>query len=106
MLGWSLARPHAAPVLRAEPNPRRIPDGFTAESTRPDVALAPAATININAASSAELESLPGIGPALAGRILADREANGPFKTVEDLDRVRGIGPKTLERLRPLIRVE
>jgi competence protein ComEA len=43
---------------------------------------------------------LPGIGPELAQRIVADRQARGPFRRVEDLRRVRGIGPKTLERMR------
>lgn len=67
---------------------------------------APTARLNINTASGAELELLPGIGPALAARILEDRQANGPFKTVDDLDRVKGIGPKTLERIRDLCTAE
>lgn len=60
--------------------------------------------VDINLAGSEELQSLPGIGPALAGRILeARREA--PFGTIDDLLRVRGIGTSTLERLRPLVTV-
>lgn len=62
--------------------------------------------ININTASAAELELLPGIGPALAGRIIEYRQSHGAFRTVEDLTNVRGIGEKTLERLRPRIRTE
>jgi competence protein ComEA len=50
-----------------------------------------------------DLEGLPGVGPALAGRILAERERIGGFAQVEDLLAVRGIGPATLERLRPLV---
>lgn len=61
--------------------------------------------IDVNTAGQAELELLPGIGPALARRIIEDREANGAFERVEDLDRVSGIGPKTVERLRGLVRV-
>lgn len=61
--------------------------------------------VNVNTADSTELESLPGIGPALAGRIIDHRTANGPFATVDDLLDVSGIGPKTLERLRPYITV-
>ncbi len=61
--------------------------------------------LDLNAASKAELEMLPGVGPALADRIIAERDANGPFKSIDDLDRVKGIGPKTLERLRGMLRV-
>jgi len=56
--------------------------------------------VNINAASAAELELLPGIGPTLAGRIVQYRTANGAFATIERLDDVRGIGPAKLEALR------
>ena len=59
--------------------------------------------VDLNAASAEELESLPGIGPSLAGAIVAYREANGPFAGVDDLDDVPGIGPKTLENIRPLV---
>lgn len=61
---------------------------------------APDARIDINHASAAELRRLPGIGATLSQRILEAR-ARQPFRSVEDLRRVRGIGPKTLERLRP-----
>lgn len=57
--------------------------------------------IDINTADEELLQRLPGIGPALAERIVADREANGPFATVEELTRVSGIGEKTLEALLP-----
>lgn len=68
--------------------------------------LAQTARLNVNTASAAELELLPGIGPALAGRIVEDRQANGAFGSVDDLDRVKGIGPKTLDRIRDLVCVE
>jgi competence protein ComEA len=54
--------------------------------------------IDINAASWPELTQLDGIGPSLAKRIVDDREENGPFASVNDLQRVSGIGPKTLEK--------
>ncbi len=57
--------------------------------------------IDLNTASTTELESLPGIGPVLAQRIVDDREANGPYTSVDDLLRVSGIGPAILEKLRP-----
>lgn len=58
--------------------------------------------IDVNAAPAESLTMLPGIGPVLAERIVADREANGPFRSLDELDRVRGIGPRTIEKLRPL----
>ncbi len=61
--------------------------------------------INLNTATQAELETLPGIGPVYAGNIIAHREAN-PFRTVEDVEQVPGIGPKRLEAIRPLVTVE
>lgn len=60
--------------------------------------------IDVDRASVAELTRLPRIGPGLATRIAADREANGPFGSLEALDRVAGIGPATLEALRPHVR--
>ena len=48
---------------------------------------------------------LPGIGPVMAGRIIAHREANGPFTSIDDVENVPGIGPKTLESIRPLATV-
>jgi competence protein ComEA len=61
--------------------------------------------ININTASQAELESLPGIGPALAQAIIEYRQAHGPFKTIEEIIDVSGIGPKTFEKIKALITV-
>jgi comEA protein len=63
-----------------------------------------AAPVDVNRATADELATLPGIGPALAGRIVEWRGANGRFATVDDLDRVPGIGPATVERLRPRVR--
>ncbi len=65
----------------------------------------PASPIDINVASAAELESLPGIGAVLAQRIVEDRQANGPYASVDELARVRGIGTAVLEKVRPLITV-
>lgn len=59
--------------------------------------------VNINTASAAELDTLPGVGPATAEKIIADREANGPFATIEDLKRVSGIGDKKYAELAGLI---
>jgi competence protein ComEA len=59
--------------------------------------------VNINEATAAELETLPGIGPAKASAIVSYREANGPFRSVDDLAAVAGIGAKTVEGLKELI---
>lgn len=61
--------------------------------------------LDLNAATAAELESLPGVGPVMAAAILAWREENGRFTAVEELQEVSGIGPKTFEKLMPLVRV-
>jgi len=65
----------------------------------------PAAPVDLNVATIAELEALPGIGPATAQAILTYRERNGPFRTLEDLGEVQGIGPARLDALRELVRV-
>lgn len=65
---------------------------------------APAAgPVNLNTATLAELDTLPGVGPVLAQRILDWRDRDGPFTSVEDLDAVSGIGPAMMERLRDLV---
>jgi len=60
--------------------------------------------VDVNQADGPELVQLPGIGPTLAQRIIESRQAEGPFLSHDDLLRVRGIGPKTLERIRPYLR--
>lgn len=70
-----------------------------ARKLRPKKGETPAGPIDVNRATEQELQQLPGIGPTLARRIVEAR----PFRTVDDLRRVRGIGVKTLNRLRPLV---
>jgi competence protein ComEA len=65
----------------------------------------PATPVDINTADAAALDALPGVGPATAAAILAQRQAMGGFRSVEDLLEVRGIGEAKLEQLRPLVRV-
>lgn len=79
--------------------------GITAPA-KPPTAQGVARKINLNTASAAELDLLPSIGPTLAARIIADREANGPFSSLDDLDRVPGIGPKTIAKLVPYASAE
>lgn len=59
--------------------------------------------VDVNAATESELESLPGVGPATATAIVTERERNGPFLDVDDLQRVPGIGPAKLDALRTLV---
>jgi DNA uptake protein ComE-like DNA-binding protein len=58
--------------------------------------------INVNRATEAELEAMPGVGPVIARRVIAGR----PYRSVDDFDRVKGIGKKRLEEIRPLVTVE
>jgi comEA protein len=59
--------------------------------------------LDLNRASAGELMALPGIGEVRALAIVTWRDENGPFSSVDDLERVRGIGPATVERLRPYV---
>lgn len=86
---WRAERPPS--VLRES---RPVVDGPDARALRDGEPL------DVNRAAPAELELLPRIGPAMAQRIVEAR----PFASVDDLTRVRGIGPRTLETLRPLVR--
>jgi len=63
------------------------------------------ALVDVNIADCAMLQTLPGIGPVMAERIIAYREANGPFHRLEDLIQVKGIGEATLEKLRPCVTI-
>lgn len=84
----------------------RTADPATASTPGEDAAV-PAAgqLINVNTATAADLEVLPGIGEVLAGTIVAYRDEHGPFSSVDQLEDVSGIGPVTLEELRDLVTV-
>jgi len=62
-----------------------------------------AGTININTATVDELDRLPGVGPTKAAAVAAFREKHGPFKRIDDLDRVKGFGRKLIMRVRPFV---
>ena len=94
----------AATTARRPVEPPR-PNAGVGKPATGERAASIAQPIDLNSATVKELETLPGIGPALAARIVEDREQFGAYSTVEQLDRVRGIGPKLMEKLRPLVRV-
>ncbi len=65
----------------------------------------PAKPVNLNTATSEQLQQVPGIGPVTADKILKMRKYNGPFHSVDDLRAIRGIGPKRLEKMRKYLTV-
>lgn len=83
------------PYREASPRPWRVAtiDGYQ-----------PLLVLDINQAPADSLELIPGIGPALAGRIISYRLANGPFAAVESLVHVPGIGPAVMEKVKPYLR--
>lgn len=83
--------PVAAPSNQTTPSPAGMVSGSTVSCDK----------VNINSASAGTLDDcLPGIGPAYAQRIIEYRQAHGGFKTIEEIQEVRGIGPKTFEKLK------
>ncbi len=77
-----------------------------AASPRTDARAAQAAPlVNLNTASAGELEKLPGVGAATAARIIEYRQKKGPFKKIEELMNVQGIGEKSFLKLKPQITV-
>ena len=102
--------PTEGPELRFGRGPRPLAPGDRVEVGLAGVTVAPASDpllvglpIDVNAADAHALGAVPGLGPAIASAIVADRTARGPFRRLEDLDRVAGVGPQTVELLRPFV---
>lgn len=93
-------RPREVVLLAAGAPARTAPK--STGGAKPSV---PPRPLDLNRASTAALESLPGVGPATARAIVEARAASGGFRSVDDLLRVKGIGPKRLETLRPYLHV-
>jgi len=89
-----------APVAPVAPVVPGAPVG-----TAPAVPGSSGGLVNINTATETELEELPGVGPVTANEIVAYRTEHGPFPSVDSLDDVSGIGPATMDQLRPLVTV-
>lgn len=96
----------AASPAAAGPDSAAVPERSAARraGARERTVAAALGRLDPDRATAAEWERLPGIGPSLAARIVADRDAHGDFGSPEGLLRVRGIGPRTVERLRPYLR--
>lgn len=90
----------------ATPPKPQTPTPTSPGSPKPQSPAIAGGTINLNTATASELELLPQIGPALAARIIDYRASHGPFLQLADLDKVKGIGPKTLDKLKGLVRFE
>lgn len=86
--------------------PRTVSSGYQVSASEAASDRSQVGKVNINTADAEELDTLPGIGPVLAARIVAWRTENGAFKTAEELLEVEGIGPSTLENLRESIITE
>ena len=95
VLGVALAGPVFAPATVSAQQP----------PTPQAPAKAAAAAVNLNTATASQLDALPGVGPALAERILEYRQKNGGFKKVEELMNIKGIGEKSFLKLKPLVTV-
>ncbi len=103
MIRTALSIVAVAFLLAAQPSP-----GLAAQSKAASRAAAkPASTaiVNLNTASATDLEGLPGIGAKTAARIVEYRQKNGPFKKVEELMNVRGVGEKNFVKLKPQITI-
>jgi competence protein ComEA len=83
-----------------------VPLASLAANEHVKMAAVDVATVNINSATVKELQSLPGIGQVTAERIITYRTEKGPFSAVDDLGKVKGIGEKSLEKIRELVSVE
>jgi len=92
-------------LLVPGPGDSVAPVAPVAPSAAPGSVPGASAPVDLNVATQEGLDALPGVGPVLAGRIIAWRTAHGRFTSVDELGEVPGIGPKALERLRPLVRV-
>jgi competence protein ComEA len=96
--------PEAAPTRNSFQTAAPVADSDRSPHNRAAAPPPPGGRVDINTASAEELAALPGIGPALARRVVEWRAAHGPFRDADALEQVPGIGPATVRRVRPLIR--
>jgi competence protein ComEA len=102
-IGWPAPKEEPLPVRPDQPVAVQVP------ATAPVPAVSPAkavSKVNLNRAGIDELQTLPGVGPVLAQRMVEWRKAHGRYRTVDDLQAVKGIGKKRFEQLRSLVTVK
>ena len=109
--GWLAFHPSTAPAIPETPSVRAAAVEAAVAGAPPAAPGAPVpgpaggeALVDVNRAGAPELDRLPGIGPVLARRIVEHRERNGPFRSIEELRAVRGIGPSLIARLEGRVR--
>ena len=111
-IGWPTQGPdlepdETAPDSSPQTSQTSTPGHLSAQKPAPPAPVTPVtkrtSRLDINRATMEELQHLPGIGEVLARRVIERRTAHGPFRTVDELRNVTGIGDKRLERLRPLV---
>ncbi|MEO8520281.1 MAG: helix-hairpin-helix domain-containing protein [Acidobacteriota bacterium] len=105
LIGFVVAALLASPpVSSAQMSKAQAPKTSAAKASPAGrVRATPASPVNINAATAAQLQTLPGVGASTAQRILDYRQKNGGFKKIEELMNVRGVGEKSFLKLKPLI---
>jgi len=82
------------------------PMAAQAAATPKSARVSASAPINLNTATAAQLDALPGVGPSTAQRIVEYRQKNGGFKRVEELMNIRGVGEKSFLKIKPLVMVQ
>ncbi len=104
-LGHESVHPDAAPSAPAPAKPAK-PAKIAAAGKPTKLSSPDQGQVNINTANAEQLQRLPGIGPAMAARVLAYRQQAGGFKQLEDLQEVGGIGPKKYAKIAPLVKLK
>ena len=105
LVGAAAAAPEPSPIARPIESPRDAAE-LDRDAAPPRPRKLVSGRLNLNTAAPAQLELLPGIGPAKAQRIVAWRQKNGGFRRVADLRKVKGFGYKTVRKLEPYLDVK
>ena len=102
-IGWPAPKEETSKAQPDQPMVVQVPATSPVSAVSPVKAVS---KVNLNRASADELQTLPGVGPVLAQRMVDWRKAHGRYRTVDELQEVKGIGKKRLEQLRPLVTVK